>query len=355
MLVYLKEAWRIAKRRWFFKGIKQYDGNAKEICEQIIKDCWNGRYFQTSAGHFNQFWTRDFGWCCESLLKLGYKKEVKKTLEYALDIFSKKRRITTSISPNGGAFDMPCISPDSLAYFIRCLKLAKFDIKKYKNFLNKEINAYFRICIDTKTGLVKKNRFFSSMKDQAKRKSSCYDNCMMGMLGKDLDELGLDNPFKKFDYKKLIKKYFWNGKYFYDDLTRKKIITGDSNIFPFYCSIFKDKKMMESCFQAIQEEGLDKPLPLKYSNKRLKMNLLHYFFTKDYETNSIWMHMGPLYVKLVKKVDKKKYNEYVKTYTKVIEDNRNFLEVFDSKGGVYKTPFYYSDESMLWAANFLKI
>jgi hypothetical protein len=71
-LTHLSEAWRIFNRSVYAKkyGIKRYNGNAKEICRQIIKDCWNGRYFQVSNGHFCEFYIRDFGWCVESLLKL---------------------------------------------------------------------------------------------------------------------------------------------------------------------------------------------------------------------------------------------------------------------------------------------
>ena len=71
----------------FFR--KKYKGTAEQICRQIVKDCYNGRYFQTSTQNFRQFWTRDFGWCTASLLKLGYQKEVAQTIRYALNRFKK--------------------------------------------------------------------------------------------------------------------------------------------------------------------------------------------------------------------------------------------------------------------------
>ena len=61
------------------KGVKKYSGNATEICKQISEDCWNGTYFQGSAGHFSQFWLRDFAMSAPALSKLGYRKEIKKT------------------------------------------------------------------------------------------------------------------------------------------------------------------------------------------------------------------------------------------------------------------------------------
>jgi len=39
----------------------------------------------------------------------------------------------------------------------------------------------------------------------------------------------------------------------------------------------------------------------------------------------------------------------------LIEQHGNFLEVFDSKGKPFSTPFYYCDSGMLWAANYLTL
>ena len=120
---------------------------------------------------------------------------------------------------------------------------------------------------------------------------------------------------------------------------------------------FTDKKMIESCIDKIQKAGLDKPFPLKYTCKKFKSTKMNFvsLFVGDYEQDAIWMHMGPLYVQVVSKIDKKKAKEYTLKYKSLIEKHKNFLEVFDSKGEVFKTLFYYSDESMLWAANYLSL
>ena len=87
---HLKEAWRIYKRsiKVKIRGIKKYKGDADEICRQAVKACWNGKYFQVSAGHFSEFYMRDFGWSVDSLLKIGYGQEVRKTLEYVMNVYS---------------------------------------------------------------------------------------------------------------------------------------------------------------------------------------------------------------------------------------------------------------------------
>ena len=108
-------------------------------------------------------------------------------------------RLTTTITSKGELIDIFAYSPDSLAFLVRCLRVAKAKdlIKKYNGFLNREVDRYYKTVIDEKTGLVRQDREFSSIKDQALRRSSCYNNVMTAMLSDELDILGLRNPFKK--------------------------------------------------------------------------------------------------------------------------------------------------------------
>ena len=362
-IVYLTEGARIFARslRARLLGVKRYKGNARQICSQIVKECFNGRYFQTSRGHFCEFYTRDFGWCVDSLIELGYNKEIKKTLEYALDVFSKNGKVATTISPSENAFDFPRYSVDSLPYLVRSLAVSnqKNIANKHKTFLNKEIKRFYNLVIDKKTGLVRKDKYFSSMKDHSLRKSSCYDNAFVWVLSESLKKFPfLINPFKKYDYKKLIFDNFWREEYFLDDLSGKKYVAGDANIIPFWLGLFDSKEMMKKAFNLMHKEGLDNPFPLKYGTLESKkqQNYSGYsIFAEDYETNTIWMHIGLFYVKLLKQIDKKGYQKYKKEYEKLILKHRNFLETFTKKGKPYKTFFYYSDESMLWAANYLTL
>jgi len=122
---------------------------------------------------------------------------------------------------------------------------------------------------------------------------------------------------------------------------------------PFWTGVFDDKKMLKNCIEAMQEAGLNNLFPLKYSREKAsKLNFVSKFVS-GYEDTSIWMHMGPLYAQLVKKIDERKAEEHKKQYSELIEKYHNFLEVFDSSGRPFRSPFYYADEGMLWAANYL--
>ena len=348
--------------RFFFKSLKsrfikqKYTGTAKQICRQIVQDCWNGHYFQTSNNGFSQFWTRDFGWCTKSLIQLGYQKEVHQTIRYALNRFQQVHRITTSITPKGTPYNFPEEAVDSLPYLIHSIKIAKFPYYSFKAFLNQQIRIFYQTFIDPVTGLIKPELHPSSMKDFSIRKSSCYDNTLVALLAKDLKELKLDNPFVKHDYPKLLKQHFWNGKYFYDDLTKREYVAGDANVFPFALGIISDKEMMESALNEIQKAQLDNPFPLKYTNQTAPVKFVwQEFFFKNYERDSIWLHMGPLYVKLLKRTNPELAKQHQQTYTELIHKHHNFLEVFHPNQKPYSSFYYYCDSSMLWAANYLTL
>ena len=117
---YLTEGPRIFFTSWKNRLFpKKYSGKAEEICKKIINDCWNKQYFQTSTTNFSQFWTRDFGFCTRSLIKLGYTKQVHQTIRYALNRFQENKKITTTITPKGEPYDFPTFAVDSLIGIIQ--------------------------------------------------------------------------------------------------------------------------------------------------------------------------------------------------------------------------------------------
>ncbi|MBN1157247.1 hypothetical protein JXA85_06495 [Candidatus Woesearchaeota archaeon] len=362
----MKLIWISEGIRYFFhrirvknRGYKCYSGDAESIMEQIIEDCWDRKkqYFKVSTGHYLEFWTRDFGLVIDHLINLGYEDEVRKTLEYALEIFSKKNKITTTITPSGITYDFPCYAPDSLAYLTKALVALgdKKLINQHRDFLNSQIKRYFDIVIDKRTGLVRKDRHFSTMKDHAIRESSCYDNCMTAMLKSNIEKLGLKNPFKKYNYEELIKNNFWKKNGFVDDLSGNNTFTGDANVFPFYCGVFNDKKLWKTCFNKIKELGLDKPFPLRYYYKQTKEHemILLEFLAKNWEHENVWPMLAMPFFEVLEKFKCPELKGYLNQYRELIEKNMTFIELFTPKGKPFKTLVYCADEGMLWSAVFL--
>jgi len=359
----LLEGLRISGRafRTHLFGLKKYSGSVDEIAIKIINECYdsNKKYFRTSAGHFCQFYVRDFGMCCESLINLGYKEQVKNTLIYAMEIFVKEGKITTQISPSDEPVDFPANTPESVAYLLRSLVILddKELINKYKLFFQKLSEEFFNKYVDKSIGLLRKDIHFSSMKDHSLRVSDCYNNCLLGMFSEDLKKIKVESSLHQYNYSSLIKKYFWTGEYFLEDLSGKKIISGDANTFPFWTGLFEDKKMFKKSLNAIKSKKLDVPFPLKYTSKEDVPKNLHLanLFAQGYEADTIWVHLGLCFMSVVKKYDSKLFNKYIKSYEKNVLKHKNFLEVYFADGSVFKRPMYYCDDSMLWVAIFLDL
>src|SRR5688500_7322826 len=104
--------WRQLHGR-YFGHIEQFDGNAEEICQQVVDGCWSGNFYKTSLGHFDFFFVRDFGTVAESLVRTGKKEHVKHTLKWALKNYRKSASVTTCIDPHGNCFNAPMHAVDS--------------------------------------------------------------------------------------------------------------------------------------------------------------------------------------------------------------------------------------------------
>jgi hypothetical protein len=340
-----------------FKGIKKYNGKPEQVLRKITGECWNGKFFNASAGHFNLFYMRDFGISAQALVNLGYKQKVVKTLNSVLEIYSRNNKITTTINDSGIVFDYPYYTPESIAYFLHSIRIAGAGdlIDKNKFFIEKEIRKAFFESFDTDKGIIREDRHFSSMKDHALRKSSLYNNVMIAMLSNDIDYFDLYNPFKDYNFKKTIKDNFWNGSYFLDDLSGLDYVAGDANVFPYWTGLFDSKKMIKLSLNAVYNEGLDKPFPLKYTSKKIGDYLFpESVIAPNYEGNTIWTNTGQCFIDVVNKVDKKKAKEYVNQYVENIKKYKNYVEVFNPDGTPYKTIlFYYADTGMLWSAMLL--
>lgn len=359
-VAWLEESGRMVLRaaRVRTNGFMQYGGDAEHICKSIVEECWNGKYFRTSTGHFTSFFSRDFGWCARALCSLGHRDKVLKTLEYALSAFERAGRVATTITPRGRVLDVFSYGPDSLAFLLHALHEAdaKSLVETYREFLQEEVQRCCNLVWDRKTKLVRADTSFTSIKDNASRKSCVYDNAMVGLISKHLDSLGLQNPWAGEDFSRKLIDNFWTGSYFREDLSGSDVVAGDANIFPFWTGIVQDKTILRKAIAAVRKEGLDKPLPLRYTMRIPKgLFLPAQVFTPNYEGNTVWAHLGLLYIEVVARLNKRWAKEYLAEYTKRIEKYRTFLELYEPDGTPYRTLAYVADEGMLWAANYLML
>ncbi len=342
-------------------GVKRYKGSTEKMCRQIINDSYNKKkkYFMVSHGNFKEFYARDFGICCESLISLGYKEEVRNTLKYAMDKYANNGRITTHITPWGKPVDFPRHTPESASYMLNSLIILgdKELTEEYKPFFKKEAKKIYEEDIDKNTGLLRKDKLFSSMKDYSKRKSDCYNNCLLALLAKNLKKTGIKTPLEKYSYQETIKKHFWKGKYFVDDLSGKDILSGDANVFPFWTKTFTERTMLKKAIKSIQEKGLDKPFPLKYTASEDTPKDFHFAdrLVPGYEANNVWMHLGLCYLETLRGIDDKRLAQHLKQYEYLLQKHKTFYEVYNEKGRPFSTLLYKSDDAMLWSSILLEL
>lgn len=357
-------------------GFKKYSGDFEEMSVKILDSCYrtskkypDHKYYSVSDGHFKQFYCRDFGMITEGLLKLNYNKQVFSTLNYALFVFKKHDKITTAISKDIPV-DYFTLAADSLPFLVRSIRLAlahgmqKADLYPYFDFLQAQIDSYYSYVYDFKKGIVKIGLELSSSKDHYVRQSSCYDNSAAIGLAIELRKINVLLKKKAFSWPLIIKDAkqgfitrFWNGKYFYDDLSKEDYVSSDANIMPFYWNIITDKEKMSSSMNEIISAGLDNFLPVQYTNFRDKGKelALPELFAPNYEGTSYWLHVGLCYLDVLKLVNKPRFEFNITNVKREMLKHQNFLEVFSDKCKPYSSWAYHCDESMSWIAGFVAL
>ena len=362
----IKEALRIYARARRVKrdGFIEIAGTPEEICAKIIEDCFDKekKYYRVSTGHFCEFYMRDFAFSCEALVKLGRENEVRSTIAYALETFEQHGRVATMITPDGIAFDFPGYGPDSFALLLYTITHTdNQDVaKKHHAFLQKEADRFVKLVIDKKTKLPYAHKRFTCMRDHAKRRAACYDAVMVAVVARECERLRITFPYKEEEIQARIIEEYWNGTYFFQDMQKQDIVMGDANVFPFWTGIINDKTMLDQAMTAIAAAGLDDPFPLRYvsaadkSREKVSMHLAN-LLVQDYETDSVWMHMGLCYLRVLAGQDVKRFAKHMHSYERLIRQHKTFLEVYDTHGDPLRRALYICDESMVWCATWLAL
>lgn len=362
----IKEAFRIGLHglRCHVTKPKSYEGDANTICEQIVEACWDQKLgiFLTSRHNYPLFYARDFGMCVDSLLELGHRQRVRQTLAWALARYKEHGKLMLIINRRGKPFNFPNTEcPDAYAFLLHSLVALndKTLVKKYRTFLECELQRFIKAVVDTKTGLCKRGLHLGGMRDYAVRDSSCYDNVMLAVIKKYSKELQLKTSLQVFDYEKLLINNFWTGTHFKDDLVNKEL-TGDANVVPFWFRVLpkkKEKEFFTKSLKSMQRRNLDKPFVLRYEPHRNASVKMHWLdpLTGSWETDTIWIHLGNLFLQVAARIDPKTAKHYLARHKELIEQQHHYPEVLDKDGNPHHSMFFHADDSMLWACNYLTL
>ncbi|MBN1608548.1 MAG: hypothetical protein JW940_18090 [Polyangiaceae bacterium] len=342
-------------------GHRQYDGTAREICEQVVHACFEprARFFRASPGSYAEFWARDFGRCVPALLELGFEREVGDTYCYALSQYASAGHFALVITRAGHLFDFPAYASDGLAFFLHGLgKLGDGAlVRRHRGFLEREVERFVDLVIDPGTGLVRRRTLFSEAQDYAIRDSSCYSNCLVYVLRQALDRLGLSNPLERYDYPTLVVQRFWDRDHFLDDQGGSSHPAGDAQVLPFWSGLFgRDtaaRTRLGTVLRWMDAAGLNHPLPCRYGVSKStgpRMHALHRI--NPWQRDTVWTCLGLHLLEVLRDFGHPRLPVELERYRTMVERVGCFPEILDGRTAeLYDGPLVMSEDSMLWAAS----
>jgi hypothetical protein len=342
----------------YFVKIHRFDGNARQICSQILDQLWEGDFYRTSLGHFDFFWMRDFGTVAGSLVNLGHRDKVHHTLRWVLKHYRRAGIVKLCIDSFGHTFNAPGKSIDALPWLLHSIVVSDYPLSdSEKHFLSKELKRYVKIYLHKQTGQLR-TITFAELRDAVIYDRSAYAVSLVGRLARCAEQLGLENfPYSAELYKQELMEHYWNGRYFNAD-RRTGAFSAECALFPFYLGIIDDAEMAGKTFDYINEQRLNYPYPLRYTNEPEAFKYhwwMSTIFMPNYAGTSVWSWHGEFYLHLLKRYDRPEYAEQYASFSRMIERHGTFPEMLNPDGSWYNAPVYKGDPGMVWVALFLEL
>ncbi|MBC7459556.1 hypothetical protein H7200_02485 [Candidatus Saccharibacteria bacterium] len=343
----------------YFGTIERFDGNAKEICSQIVERLWQGDFYKTSLGHYDFFWMRDFGTVCESLVAIGQKDHVLHTLKWAMNHFLRADTVTLCIDKAGRAFNAPAKrSIDALPWLLHCLVVSGYVLNKREHvFLEKELVRYRSGYLDPESGDLLKRRY-AEMRDAVFYDRSAYSVALIGRLAKCTEILHLNGfPFKQKQYAKTLMQHYWNGDHFNADRSNKAY-SSECALMPFFLNIITDRHLVDATCDYITKSGMNRTYPLQYGENADEFDYrigMGKRLMPNYTGTTIWTWHATFYLHVLKRYKRSEYQQQYNRFSDLIERHGTYPELVNPDGSWYYVPIYRADPGMVWAALFLEL
>ncbi|MFZ1360632.1 MAG: hypothetical protein WAS27_01190 [Candidatus Saccharimonadales bacterium] len=354
----LRALYRQIINRYFGK-IRRFNGDARQICAQIISKLWQGDFYRTSLGHFDFFWMRDFGTVAESLTKLGHDKRVRHTLSWALLHYMAADHVTQCIDRTGNTFNAPAKkSVDALPWLLHSLTVSNYRLHSFeREFLNRRIANYVKVYLYPKSGDLRRNLRYAELRDAVNYDRSAYAITLIGRMSTCAEQLGLEFPYPPKTYHDLLLKHYWNGHYFKADRSTNAY-SSESALMPFFLGVVDDKTLAGKTFDYINQQQLNQPYPLQYSQHPEKFHYrptMNQTVMPEYTGNTIWTWHATFYLHSLLRYKRPEYAAQYYKFAELIERHGTYPELVNHDGSWYKAPFYMADPGMVWAALFLEL
>jgi hypothetical protein len=344
----------------YFGVIERFEGNAREISQQVLNRLWVGDFYRTSLGHFNFFWMRDFGTVAESLVRLNQTTHVHHTIRWALRHYRRAGRVKLCIDKSGNVFNAPGKpSIDALPWLLHSIVVSHYNLNPREiAFLSHEVSRFVDAFL-TETGDIKKGVVYAEMRDAVYYERSAYAIALVGRMAYCAQLLKLNAfPFAPSVYSELLMFHYWTGDYFRADRV-SQTYSSDSALMPFFLKVIDDKDLAGKTFDYINKKKLNTPHPLHYGEvpkKRLRYRFgMGPLSMPNYTETSLWTWHATYYLHLLKRYERSEYEKNYKSFSKLIERHGTYPELTNPDGSWYYAPFYKADPGMVWAALFLEL
>lgn len=342
----------------YFGKIERFDGDAQQIGEQIIDRVWQGEFYRTSLGHFDFFWMRDFGTVASSLVNLGHKDRVQRTLNWALMNYMKSNHVTQCIDSAGNTFNAPAKkSVDALPWLLHSLVVSDYRLRPIeRRFLNERLAHYTEVYL-TPEGDLKQGVRFAELRDAVNYDRSAYAIALIARLSVCAKELDLHFGFTVETYQQILMEHYWNGKFFKADRVTN-VYSSESALMPFFHNIITDKKMVAATMDYITYKKLNKPYPLQYGEHSEKFHYrpgMSNLIMPEYTGKTLWTWHATFYLHILHHYKRYEYAENYEKFKELIERHGTYPELVNHDGSWYKAPFYMADPGMIWIALFLEL
>lgn len=342
----------------YFGRIERFEGDAKQICAQIIDRLWEGDFYRTSLGHFDFFWMRDFGTVSQSLVHLGYTERVHHTLHWIMRRYRRAGIVKQCVDKAGNVFNAPARkSIDALPWLFHSLVVSDYPLNKTEHaFLQKQLKIFAKSFLDPMTGNILQQRY-AEMRDAVYYDRSAYSVALVGRMAFCANKLGLDFPYEQAHYRHILMRDYWNDDYFNADMD-STAFSSECALMPFFLKVVTDEKKMSRTFDYINKIKLNQPYPLKYGTRSEEFEYrvgMGPRLMPNYTGSSIWTWHGTFYLHLLKRYERPEYHTQYENFAAMIERHKTYPELLNPDGSWYKVPIYKSDPGMVWAALFLEL
>jgi hypothetical protein len=355
---YLTSAVRIARRGR--RGQRRFPGDARAIARAGVEASWAVDHFNASGGHFRQFWTRDLCFSAVPLVRTGYGDRLRNSLAWAMEVWARRGRVTTTIFPGRRPRDVYTFGIDSLPLLLHALRAsgAADLVERHAAWLGAEIGRYLAEVLDPATGRVRDDRRFSGHRDTVVTSSNAYANTMLTLLDTVLRDTGwFASPVPDGAVERFVSAFWRDGRVV--ETAGGSEVTGDGSIFPFWLGVLPDEAGLASVLAACRATGLATPLPLRYVARPdpAHEDPVQHLFVPDYQGTAIWTSLGSIYLQLLDRIDPLAAERPIADSVALVERDGTVWEVLDDNLRPYvgRRGLFRADEAMLWGVILLDL